>query len=221
MIVSNLVWRMMNEIAHKLNRHHFFISNRSNRGTTAMDTNDSILEQVQSYGTLNERNAAFVAQLAEIEEQASSSSTVSNVESMTRAEVLQGLQDDEIDLHPSAENAFYQAATSTRMQFVSRFPGKMTYPIDSEKWILAMGRTPTTRIPFVKLALAFYHELTLSQPSISATTVSVEQINALAEGAASELITEPTKQEVFQNLSAVSGVPIRSERPRIDFNDLF
>jgi hypothetical protein len=53
------------------------------------------------------------------------------------------------------------------------------------------------------------------------TGPSIDANIALAAGAASELITDPVKQEVLENLSAVSGVRIRSERPRIDPRQFF
>jgi len=218
------LYRGLSGLYREGSRHYFFILNepgQSTRQTTAMDTNDSILEQVRSYGTLHERNASFVAQLQEIEEQAASSSSSRSIEKMSRSEVLQGMKNEEIDLNPSAEFAFYQAAASTRTQFMTKFPFRMTYPKDDEKWVLAMGRTPITRIPFIKIALAFFHEITLSSPSISATNLSVEQIGALSRSGASELITEPVKQQVFENVSAVSGVPVRSERPRIAPEEFF
>jgi hypothetical protein len=217
------LYRSLSGAYKKRSKHYFFMLNDPDQPSEvrSMDTNDSIMDQVESYGTFNERNARFVAQLAQIEKQATSSSSRSNIEKMSRNQVLQGLQDGSVELDPSAEFAFYQAAASTRAQFVTKFSKMMAYPTADEQWILAMGRTSTTRVPFVKIALSFYHEISGADPSISMTGPSIDANIALAAGAASELITDPVKQEVLENLSAVSGVRIRSERPRIDPRQFF
>ncbi|MBB20819.1 MAG: hypothetical protein CMP20_15385 [Rickettsiales bacterium] len=217
------LYRTMSGAYKKRSKHYFFMLNDPDQPSEvrSMDTNDSILEQVRSYGTLNERNASFVAQLEQIESQTATASLRSDIEKMSRNQVLQGLKDGSVELDPSAEFAFYQAAASTRAQFVTKFPEKMTYPTADEKWILAMGRTSSTRVPFVKIALSFYHEIAGADPSISMSGPSIDANLGLVAGAASELITDPVKQQVLENLSVVTGAIIRSERPRFDPDEFF
>lgn len=197
--------------------HGYFVQTGGPPQSSSVEQNDSILQEVRAYGGLQERTAAFVAGLEQLDQGASSSSAYTSLNSMTREEVLVGLKDGVITYDASAEQAFLQAAASTRAQFVKQFPDSMTYPTALETWMLAMGRTPSTRTPFARLTLSFLNETLMADPSVSVTTSALDANLVLASGAAQALITDPVRSQVFENLGAVSGAPsrIRKLKPRL------
>lgn len=215
------LYRMLSGAARRGNHGFFVKSSAAMQAGTAVEQNDSILEEVRLYGNLQERTASFVADLQNVEEAASSSSSApSSLSTMTEEEVINGLQEGSITFDSQAEHALLKAAYSTQTQFRKNFPEEMNYPKDLEAWMLAMGRKPITLLPFIDIAFAFYNETGMQDISISKTSTSIEANVLPVRGAASNLITEPVKSQVLKNLAAVTGQPFRIRKNQIELSEL-
>jgi hypothetical protein len=189
--------------------HMFFV--QVGRQQAPVLRNDSILDDAQALGSLEDRTAAFAARLA-LQAQASQPTMVSSLESMSAEEVLQGLQDGSITFNAGAEQAFNDAATGTMSQFMKNFPDAMDYPFAIEAWILAAARTPGTRTLFAELAQAYMNETDMGDPSYSNNQATLQANASLAIKPSRLIITDPYKTQMLENLSAVTGIPVRTRR---------
>ena len=188
--------------------HSFFVQVGSSQGPVMQ--NDSILDETVAFGSVEDRTAAFAAQLA-VQAQSSQPLTLSPLESMSTEEILVGLQSGSVTFNAGAEQAFNDAATGTMSQFMKNFPDAMDYPSAIEAWILAAARTPGTRTLFSKLAQAYLNETDMGDPSFSNTGASMQANANIAIEPSRLIISEPNRSQMLKNLSAIAGVPVYSE----------